>query len=661
MTTGNMELDLPVVGSTLGPAWATKINAALERISDHTHTLGDGSAISQAAVTISSDLSFNSYSAIDLVRTGYTDQTAVLADSNIETSVYSVGGNMFWRTLGGVDVQITDGSGLNLSSLGTIGGDYGGSDPASVIYTNATKIYSFFQESGITASVLMGTLRLSNQSSGSGVVQIQAGASTASYSLSLPSVAPSVATTMQVSGSGAITFSNTFTTDATFASDVFLSTAGGSGTSATAPRILVQNGNVGDSFFLGMTGNKIDTTNPAGVAHALIVSSGPTYAIYGSVNQVDYDSLFSIGLDSGIATMGESALTQPHRMYGGLRFENTYLSGMTYGIAKSSSTILSLYNNANAIVNVGATSVGIAAAATIDFANSAGSYTAPKLLAQNNNADVTGWGVYRNGTSPSGIGALATASNARLYYTADGGTTPLSLINVVAATGVISLGNGTHDSVAHNLSGSLNFGSTAALPTNGIGRSGSGQLSITTSSTERIRVTDSAVTIRNAFLCDTTATFTGAVDVNSTADFQGAVNFQAVPTGTITGGNYSPTITMSYGTFGSLSKAQYQRIGNIVTVNLQFTVVSNGSSSYGFVISLPVARTAGAFSGSNEGWGTIVSGSSNYEQVGQSDPDIFGIIAIDGTQTIGMTSFFSAGGPSQTRYCNVQMTYQLDN
>jgi len=50
-TTTNMGLDLPVVGVTTGPDWATKINTAFGVIDVHDHTAGKGIQISNAGVS----------------------------------------------------------------------------------------------------------------------------------------------------------------------------------------------------------------------------------------------------------------------------------------------------------------------------------------------------------------------------------------------------------------------------------------------------------------------------------------------------------------------------------------------------------------------------------------------------------------------------------
>jgi len=667
MTTGNMDLTIPVVGTTVGPTWATQINTALETISDHTHTSGDGSLITPAAININADLPLNGWAATDAEYFGCTDQAAVLADSNIAYALYSVGGNMYWRTSGGTDVQITDGSGLNFSSLGVIGGDYGQPGVnASVIYTDSTKLYSFYQSSGITAAVLMGSLKLSNQVSGSNVVTISTTDPTASMTLTLPAALPGGQTFMQMAASGAITYSSTFSAAVTFSSTLTVAGATTFGTDGVADV---------HRYFGASVKFKADTTTGAfvllgdRVEGSLVVSATDSGAaaqirLYGLshatlASNLEFRSASArtgIVTSAGLWTFGASGYTGVHAINGGLTISTTLAVagastlasasitgaatvGTTLGVTGATTLSSTLSAGASTLASAtitgaatvgttlgvtgastlasvgvtGAATVGttlgvtgnITAAANIVMSNGAGSYTAPRILVTNNNGDVTGIGVYRNGTSPSGMGIVATASNAFLYFTANGGTTPYILMNVVAATGVINIGSASFATVAHNLEGSLNFNATAALPADGIGRSAGNQLSITTASTERIRVTNAAVTVRNALIAESTLAVTGVA------------TFSANPAGTIVSGSYSPTLGAVSGTAGTNLDAQYQRIGNIVTVFGRTNWTANASGQIAFNISLPVAPNNNFDGSATQGYGLVtVFGSGATGQIG---------------------------------------------
>jgi hypothetical protein len=69
-TTPNMNLDLPTVSTTLGPAWATQLNEAIgvdgTGIDAHDHTSGKGVRIPPAGLDISGDLTFGDNAATNL-------------------------------------------------------------------------------------------------------------------------------------------------------------------------------------------------------------------------------------------------------------------------------------------------------------------------------------------------------------------------------------------------------------------------------------------------------------------------------------------------------------------------------------------------------------------------------------------------------------------
>ena len=112
-TTNFMNIDLPTVSVTLGPEWATEINAAITTIDEHDHTSGKGTTIPTAGLNINADLSYNSsYKATDLLSTQYTSQGATLTGASNINSVYAVSGNLYFTNGSGTAVQVTDGGAL---------------------------------------------------------------------------------------------------------------------------------------------------------------------------------------------------------------------------------------------------------------------------------------------------------------------------------------------------------------------------------------------------------------------------------------------------------------------------------------------------------------------------------------------------------------------
>lgn len=108
-----MNIDLPTVSTTLGPEWATKLNAGLNVVDEHDHTSGKGTLVPTAGLNINADLSYNSsYKATDLLSTQYTSQGATLTGAGNINSVYAVSGNLYFTNGSGTAVQVTDGSSL---------------------------------------------------------------------------------------------------------------------------------------------------------------------------------------------------------------------------------------------------------------------------------------------------------------------------------------------------------------------------------------------------------------------------------------------------------------------------------------------------------------------------------------------------------------------
>lgn len=106
MATTFMNLDLPTVSVTLGPEWATMLNAALTTVDTHDHTSGKGKLITVAALSINDDLSFESHAASDVLQLGLEDNVSSPPEP---LQVYAKDGDLYYNNGSAVPVQITDG------------------------------------------------------------------------------------------------------------------------------------------------------------------------------------------------------------------------------------------------------------------------------------------------------------------------------------------------------------------------------------------------------------------------------------------------------------------------------------------------------------------------------------------------------------------------
>lgn len=106
MITPFMGLDLPIPTVTLGPEWASDLNAALESVDSHDHTSGKGKQITPAAININTALSFNANSAEDVTYLNLENNSSTLTNPY---KVYTVNGDLYWNNGSAVPVQITSG------------------------------------------------------------------------------------------------------------------------------------------------------------------------------------------------------------------------------------------------------------------------------------------------------------------------------------------------------------------------------------------------------------------------------------------------------------------------------------------------------------------------------------------------------------------------
>lgn len=111
MPTPNMNLDLPTVSTTLGPEWASLLNAALELVDAHDHSSGKGTQITPAGILINALFDINSQNLSDANSYGLVNRAS--ADTSNLGSIQRISGDLYWITPAGASVQITSGSSLN--------------------------------------------------------------------------------------------------------------------------------------------------------------------------------------------------------------------------------------------------------------------------------------------------------------------------------------------------------------------------------------------------------------------------------------------------------------------------------------------------------------------------------------------------------------------
>lgn len=120
MSTPNMGLTVPVVLSTVGPDYATEINADLSLIDSHNHSSGFGALVPTAGLNINADLTFAGFNATNVLAVKFT-ATATLATANslafVTTSTVS---DLWARDGAGNNIQLTSGGQLNTGTFAQI-------------------------------------------------------------------------------------------------------------------------------------------------------------------------------------------------------------------------------------------------------------------------------------------------------------------------------------------------------------------------------------------------------------------------------------------------------------------------------------------------------------------------------------------------------------
>jgi hypothetical protein len=110
MATVFMNLELPVVSVTLGPEWASELNAAFEVVDAHDHTSGKGKLITPAAISIDDDLAFNDFRVTDAAALQVNSEASPISGIGNENAISAGAGDLYWTNSAGIAVQITDGN-----------------------------------------------------------------------------------------------------------------------------------------------------------------------------------------------------------------------------------------------------------------------------------------------------------------------------------------------------------------------------------------------------------------------------------------------------------------------------------------------------------------------------------------------------------------------
>jgi hypothetical protein len=110
--TNFMNIDLPTVSVTLGPEWATQVNAAFATVDAHDHSSDKGVKVKPAGLDMNDHLNMQVHKIYGLFSTQYQENNVPLTGASNAQSVSVSGGDLYYTNDSGVAIQITSGGSI---------------------------------------------------------------------------------------------------------------------------------------------------------------------------------------------------------------------------------------------------------------------------------------------------------------------------------------------------------------------------------------------------------------------------------------------------------------------------------------------------------------------------------------------------------------------
>lgn len=193
---------LPVVSSTLGPAYATLLRAWCDEVEARLE-----GKVTPAGMNMNAALEMNDFEITELDAAQFTANLATLSGAGNARKIYVANGELYFTDGDGAVVQLTENGALATGggALKTIEGDYSADSAASLDYTSASTRFRLLSNDStiVHARAQMSDLRLvgtgANPSFG---VVVDVPALSASYSLTLPAAVPAATELVSMSAAG---------------------------------------------------------------------------------------------------------------------------------------------------------------------------------------------------------------------------------------------------------------------------------------------------------------------------------------------------------------------------------------------------------------------------------------------------------------------------
>lgn len=195
--TPNMGMTLPVVSTTLGPEWASELNAALLIVDSHNHAPGSGAPISFSSLSPDIDLSFGSFNATDLRTVRLSDQSSISLVASDIRILYSKSGELYYRDSAGNEVVITNAG----SVAGATGSISGLVPPASAVYSAGR--FTFSKDTSKPGKLSISDIDIYEFDNASAqAITIKSPSAVVAYSLTLPATTPAATAFVTMSNAG---------------------------------------------------------------------------------------------------------------------------------------------------------------------------------------------------------------------------------------------------------------------------------------------------------------------------------------------------------------------------------------------------------------------------------------------------------------------------
>jgi hypothetical protein len=198
----NMNLTIPSVGITLGPAYASQINSTLNIIDTHDHSSGSGVRITPSGLNINSELPINNNNIISIRSARFQSQGSLLALTTDLNCLYVSGVDLYYNDGNGNQVRVTDSGGI----AGTPGSIANLVSPASASYVSGSQTFVWQSAANTAANLDAGSIRLREILAGSNAVTLSVVSPlTSNYTLTLPVPPATTQTFLAIDASGNIT------------------------------------------------------------------------------------------------------------------------------------------------------------------------------------------------------------------------------------------------------------------------------------------------------------------------------------------------------------------------------------------------------------------------------------------------------------------------